>query len=558
MSFLHQLATATLREGQIGRSPFGPGGSSDAMASMYLDDMHGVRAPAEKVFVSGGRLLIIGPPGGGKSTLLRAHARALAEAFLAPGRQSDTPARVPLFILATNLRDHFISLRSFVQSLADYCESGLGVRTGAGELERWLEDGSIELLVDGLDELGFDWNATVGELSDLFRRMPGVRGIVSSRPAALTVKFTNFTAYTIADLDLVQMRNIIARITADQPHVARRFSKEIERLPQVAALARNPLLLTIMLRLFNEVGSLPSNRTVLFSTAIEISLQRWDHKRVRKSVDLSNLYEFLAATAAIMFEQSQTTVSRQTVAEIARDVLDDGSFSFEEIEHELLSNGLFTEVGLGIFGFSHKVFVEYFVAWFYRDNLAKLTEFLSHEDGEAVLEFASGMVENPALLVERAVSRGQLVLAARMASSGRFDNRTLQTYVAQAFRQALEPSFLDLLIDRNEESDSTRGPRTEEHPESVGPDVAATPDSRTQPARTEEVLDVAAAGSSSADEPPPSERLLELLDGVRNEALPKSRAGEALRDLRGDAFRGSLQGRAYELFDRSGGDRSDP
>jgi predicted NACHT family NTPase len=143
------------------------------MASMYLDDMHGIRASAEKVFMTGGRLLIIGPPGGGKTTLLRAHARARAEVFLDPSRQSSTSARVPLYILARDLRGHFLSLRSFVQALADHCRTCLDVPTEADELERWLEVGSIELLVDGLDELGFDWNATVGELSDLFRGFAG-------------------------------------------------------------------------------------------------------------------------------------------------------------------------------------------------------------------------------------------------------------------------------------------------------------------------------------------------------------------------------------------------
>jgi hypothetical protein len=47
-------------------------------------------------------------------------------------------------------------------------------------------------------------------------------------------------------------------MTADQPQLAQRFSEELERSPQVAALARNPLLLSIMLMLFNEIGKLPA------------------------------------------------------------------------------------------------------------------------------------------------------------------------------------------------------------------------------------------------------------------------------------------------------------
>jgi type II secretory pathway predicted ATPase ExeA len=131
MNFLHRLATATLRESRMSWSsiPRDGTGISDAMAAVYLDDMHGVRARAEEVFMSGRRLLIIGPPGAGKTTLLRARARALAEAFLESDGHLGGSACVPLYLSAMHLRGNFRSPRSIVESLADHCESRLSVET---------------------------------------------------------------------------------------------------------------------------------------------------------------------------------------------------------------------------------------------------------------------------------------------------------------------------------------------------------------------------------------------------------------------------------------------
>lgn len=536
MSLLVRLATATARAARPRPQAFETG-ETGTVANLLLDDMGGVPMPAEQVFASNDRLMILGAPGAGKTTLMRNRALEMAQAYL---ENPNSRLRVPLLISARILHGtgFAISLHDYVGALAHYCETELDIKVDEDELEACLRTGAIELLVDGLDELGLDWNHSVGQLSDLFRTMPKLRGVVSSRPAALTVRFPDFVAYTIADLSIAQIQQVLDGMAPDQPQVAATFERALAHAPHLASLARTPLLLRIMLALLRESGVLPASKAVLFSSAIDVMLARWDKRRrmgpsEQAELRRSDIYAVHGSAAALMFEDGRASIDRYELGQIVNAMLNPNLRFGPGIEEILTSNGLFTESVEGQFSFVHKAFTEYFTAWFYRDNLPKLIEIMSREDGEAVLEFASGLVENPAILIERAVAHGHLVLAAKMSTAGRFDNLALQRYVAQAFRRALEPRFLSLLAE----------PR-------VVPLLSPIHDDTVESAHDASEFETApgeATGEptlSGESAPAPQEdhagsaedRLLTLLDGVRDDSKPNEVRGRLFEEFAGEFF----------------------
>lgn len=536
MSLLVRLATATARAARPWPQAFGRGESGPA-ANVFLDDMRGVAMSAEQVFASGNRLIIIGAPGAGKTTLMRNRALEMAEAYL---ENQNGRLRVPLLISARLLHDtgSAVPLHDYMGVLAHYCVTHLNVEVDHDELEASLRTGAIELLVDGLDELGLDWNHMVGQLSDLFRTMPQLCAVVSSRPAALIVRFADFVAYTIADLNIAQIQQVVNQMTPDQPQLAIAFARAMEQAPSLAALARTPLLLHIMLALLNEHGEVPASKSVLFSSAIDVMLSRWDARRrsdrpEQAEFRRSDIYAVLGATAAMMFSGSRVSISRNELAQVVDAVLNPHGRFDPGIEDTLTSNGLFIETAQNQFSFVHKAFAEYFTAWFYRDDVPQLIEMMSREDGEAVLEFACGIIENPAILIEKAVARGHLVLAAKMSTAGRFDNDTLQRYVAQAFRQVLGPRFLALLAE----------PR-------VVPTASMIGDNTVDPVRDATEIQTTPVETASGQTPPAEpasaaskdlavwaeDQLLTLLDGVRDDSKPNEVRGRLFEEFAGVFF----------------------
>jgi hypothetical protein len=480
-----------------------PGGA-DAVVR-YVESREGERSLAAAVLSTVPRVLLIGPPGAGKTTLLRAAAAKMARDKLAGRIKVPTP----LFVSASRLPAFFSARGGVVDALAEYSRSLYGVDVPPKLIARALEGGDLALIVDGLDEIGLDWNRAIADLSDFFRHFPSIRAIISSRPAALTANFADFDIYSLPDLDLKQQRQLVLALQKEDPELTRRFIEALERYPQAGALARTPLMLDLMFNLFRHRGAFPTTPTTMLAETIELSLRRWDAKRIRRSLSFDALHTAIAAVAASMLWNNTVRITTTELSQIIESV--SAPDSTREILDNLYGSELFfQEIGPESWGFVHLLFLEYFAAWFYRDNIAKLSTLLSRPGSDSVLEFAVTMTANPAPLVEAAVEHGHLILAARMTGMGRSRNRALQEYVAGAFRKSLDPEFLTLLSPGSSEV-------------TVQP-VAPIEQVESRQGEPKE--------SSSATSPPTvHEGLLRLLDGVRDPDLDAQQRGRRFEEF---------------------------
>jgi predicted NACHT family NTPase len=93
------------------------------------------------------RLVILGDPGGGKSTL------ALKETYdLAGATGSDSV--IPFLVVLRDYAPHFIQSRmSIVEYIEAICETPYGVKPPNGAIEYILLNGHATVIFDGLDEL---------------------------------------------------------------------------------------------------------------------------------------------------------------------------------------------------------------------------------------------------------------------------------------------------------------------------------------------------------------------------------------------------------------------
>jgi formylglycine-generating enzyme required for sulfatase activity len=256
-------------------------------------------------------LILLGEPGGGKSTFIRHLTMTLASHD--PNRGS-LSTQLPGWDDNRQLLPIIISLRELAGALAKDGASSKTVYTTLYQtmesysvtnvddlLSESLHRGVALLLFDGLDEVPLE--GIPGEVADRMSALRAVRDFAQQHDGARVVVTCRTRAYegkirecvkwrveTLAPWTLGQIRhfvpawyNELAATTGMEMTQAERAGRDlleaiVER-PKLAEMARTPLLLTMMaLVLFND-GTLPRDRPQLYERVLSMLLGRWDSLR---------------------------------------------------------------------------------------------------------------------------------------------------------------------------------------------------------------------------------------------------------------------------------------
>ena len=241
------------------------------------------------------KLVLLGDPGAGKSSLTRYVLLKLLEP-LQPGDGDGWRLALdgtwPVLVELRDLlaREAEGRCRDLIGYLA-YTGETQGFGFDRATLEARLRDQPSLIIVDGLDEI-FSLSrrrAMVEEIVGLESRFPHARVLVTSRIAGFDAKPFEAAGYALATLDDLDSEQI--GLFADtwfglafpgEPEKAERargdLLQALERRPQLAVLAGNPLILTIM-AIIARHKRLARSRTQLYAQALEVLCYAWDYRR---------------------------------------------------------------------------------------------------------------------------------------------------------------------------------------------------------------------------------------------------------------------------------------
>jgi hypothetical protein len=224
---------------------FGPGEAPDSGSVLTLPEALWSRLTHH-------RLVVLGEPGAGKTGAL-----ILLLLHVVKGRAAITAAedraRVPVPLLI-GLRSWHPNDQSLVQFVADTMIRDYPALRGFGRdvAQRLVEDGRIQLLLDGLDEIPPEVRA--GALACIDKETPGMRVILASRPKAYrdASGLSGLAHAAVIDLSPVDSAAVAEYLTQghNSPAVRerwRRFSADLAARPTSAAAKalRTPLTLTL-------------------------------------------------------------------------------------------------------------------------------------------------------------------------------------------------------------------------------------------------------------------------------------------------------------------------
>lgn len=339
------------------------------------------------------RFVVLGPPGSGKSTLLQHIVRTYAtpnESFM--GR-SLIPARIRLPHWHSVARD--AALEEYLAHYYGTCEPA----PTAGQWRRWLSDGHVLLLLDGLDEL--DRESPV--LDTLCRSI----GSLKHCPRIVTCRtinhedyqrfFSDFPLFTLAGLDETQRAAYIQTLAGyEHGFDANALTEQVERSPIMQALAANPMILSLICYVAARTPDfeLPATRGELYDKAVDRLLQRTrpggkptasgiDSRQIepRRSILTRAAYELFAATERRRRLVFTTNELRDALSAAIDDLPTRSRRKWEAdaLREDLVYRGILTGSDALGYAFLHATIHEFLVATYLSNIVNRTPQAWNHD-----------------------------------------------------------------------------------------------------------------------------------------------------------------------------------
>ncbi|MEQ1830898.1 MAG: NACHT domain-containing protein, partial [Pirellula sp.] len=287
---------------------------------------------AQEFYQNYGAILVTGDPGSGKTCFVQNQILHYSRREVSEG---NSDGRFDWY------GDHIPVLLQLSQAVAEsgYEDLGLlviasrlcerqGFAISAEQLKELFDMGRVAFFFDGLDEVvSIEKRARVVQLiNDLVEVgvAKGNRFVVTSRQAAVQVvdllpslhqlELTGLTAAEIREL----ARRILSlklatseegvvvddgEIDSDEESLLERIVYDCENNPGVSRIAKNPLLLTLLVFIYSNSGALSAKRHLIYSDAVRTLTSVRRIKAGHSSVSVQDLRERLGAVALSVYRK---------------------------------------------------------------------------------------------------------------------------------------------------------------------------------------------------------------------------------------------------------------
>jgi hypothetical protein len=298
-----------------------------------------------------GALVIEGGPGTGKTSFCRWHALADASNLVANNDRT-IPIFVPLHELAASSASTFEEL--FL--------SRVGRSVLISEHTTLQADLQRRLYLDGLDEVADPQKRAflMRIARDGALRFPSCQVIVTVRDYVREQSLAWALRISISGLDDEEIPKLALLWLDGDQEAAASFARQVDSSPALAAVARVPLLTTVMILVFKQIGRVPDNRARLYSVFVSLLCGGWDLAKgiVRPSqfnIDLK--LRLLMSIAYKLHDERKKEFDNRWFAETIAKICS----VRVSVLAELMMDGIIARTG-NVYAFSHLSFQEYFAA----------------------------------------------------------------------------------------------------------------------------------------------------------------------------------------------------
>lgn len=354
--------------------------------------------PAVDFIKANKRVVVLGVPGSGKTTLVQFLATEVATGGL-DAMHLPIVVRLPEFALALSEQPD-LTVLDWVVSQAEAMDCMDIVEPLMRQLQQ--EPGSVLALFDGLDEVpGFDAAEPnrsslrarlIDAIKDFIREFRSQRFVITSRLSGFDeTQWTDldFRKFELKEYGDDQIRQAISKwstILANAKHesaskIEQDLSESIFENPRVKQLSGNPLILTILIVMCKARGyALPRRRVDLYEKVTEVFLDSWEKSKRKEhgfretgniDLDTRELRWLIAELALAMQNAGLFTAHRWWVIDHLQNTLCN-RLGFDDLTAKKQADpilrfisaraGLLDERLPSVFAFTHRTMQEYFAA----------------------------------------------------------------------------------------------------------------------------------------------------------------------------------------------------
>lgn len=236
-------------------------GEFDAYDEEFYDDSVIHNCTISKLTKISRYIILAGTGGIGKSMMMR-------HLFLDSLRNEPDRDRLPILMEVRNYKPQKEELDSYIYR--EYLRLNGAMKQKA--FEEKLTEGKISLLFDGLDEINQqDFMGFCTKLNSLIIKYPNNTFIISSRPFIRFIHLHRFITYAIHPLSKQQALSLIDKLEykPNTPEIKESFRKEVDSalFASHTEFCQNPLLLTIMLLMYELFAHIPSRMHLFYQQA---------------------------------------------------------------------------------------------------------------------------------------------------------------------------------------------------------------------------------------------------------------------------------------------------
>ncbi|SDP35501.1 NACHT domain-containing protein [Pedococcus dokdonensis] len=328
------------------------------------------------------RLVVLGDPGGGKTTTSRRMMNIYSGEQLA--RRADRS--LTLMIVLRDWAEELSSGKmTVVEVLHRVSASRHSLEPPEGVLESLLESGRVKVFFDGLDELldTADRHRVVDVVEGFVHRFPLVPVIVTSRRVGYPQAPLDGDLFNVVEISGFvpeQRKDYVTRWFSFEDDLsqdergqrAESFIREAESLNDIAS---NPLMLSLMCALYSYDQYIPRNRPEVYEKCSRLMFDSWDRNRgIRPTLSFqSHMMGALDALALYMYGSglNEAGLTRALLVKRLAKYLKKRRFrTFDEaraaaanfVDHCSGRAWILSEVSPERYTFTHATFIEYFAA----------------------------------------------------------------------------------------------------------------------------------------------------------------------------------------------------